>query len=50
MEGFIVTVKFLGCLILLFAFGHLIGLLLRLDKFHPDNPETKNAASQEGNN
>jgi hypothetical protein len=50
MDGFIVTVKFLGCLILLFALGHLVGLLLRLDKFHPDNPEGNNEASQEGNN
>lgn len=47
MENFLVTLKFLGGLTILFAIGHLIGHLLKLDKFYEDKPEGENEAGQE---
>lgn len=34
MENFVVSLEFLGGLACLFAVGHLVGHLLKLDKYH----------------
>jgi hypothetical protein len=42
MENLIVSLKFLGGLACLFALGHLIGHLLKLDQYYSDTPKIKN--------
>ena len=50
MENFIVSLEFLGGVAFLFALCHLLGLLLKLDKFYEDIPQGKNEAIQRTNN
>jgi hypothetical protein len=39
MENLVVTLEFLGSVVCLFAIGHLIGHLLKLDKFYEDTKD-----------
>jgi hypothetical protein len=45
VENFVVSLEFLGGVACLFAFGQLIGHLLKLDKFY-DDPDDKNKRNQ----
>jgi hypothetical protein len=41
MENFVMSLEFLGGVASFFALCHLLGLLLKLDKFYEDIPQEK---------